>query len=189
MSSWIVSCWDYLQGKRSPGNRKSWRDSTQRYNKQLIHEFEQNCKDHDQIHLSFSPSPDCSCKDDNKKSNSLLIQESSNSDGFSCKYSVNSDYCTDKLSIATRSTSRSTVSVIPDDECLLCLGEFDDENPQILTLCSCGENKSKFHYPCLLLWMERKPVCPTCDAPIFFQVRFLDTFFSSHSDLMCLFAV
>lgn len=92
-------------------------------------------------------------------------------------HSHNLDDCQARL---LREFSRSTCStvLIQEEECLLCLGEFSKENPQICTLCSCGENRTKFHYPCLLMWLEKKPVCPTCDSSIFYQVRAMPFFFS-----------
>lgn len=91
-------------------------------------------------------------------------------------HSHNLDDCQARL---LREFSRSTCStvLIQEEECLLCLGEFSKENPQICTLCSCGENRTKFHYPCLLMWLEKKPVCPTCDSSIFYQVRATSFFF------------
>jgi hypothetical protein len=57
------------------------------------------------------------------------------------------------------------------DECVICLSEFSVHNPVMPTLCSCGENKAKFHYPCLLIWLEKKNTCPACDQTLFYQVR------------------
>jgi len=61
------------------------------------------------------------------------------------------------------------------------------------TVCSCGENRARFHYPCLLLYLERGPrrrqqqeqrrgeggregrgrqsqhVCPTCRGPLYWE--------------------
>lgn len=54
-------------------------------------------------------------------------------------------------------------------ECVICLEEFSKENPLIHTLCACGENKTLFHYPCLLLWLEKKNICPNCSSTLFFQ--------------------
>jgi len=54
-------------------------------------------------------------------------------------------------------------------ECVICLEEFDATNPVMPTLCECGENKSQFHYPCLLLWLEQKAACPTCSSTLFYQ--------------------
>jgi len=58
-------------------------------------------------------------------------------------------------------------------------------------VCSCGENRARFHYPCLLLYLERgsrgpqqqrrgeggrerggrqyQPLCPTCRGPLFYE--------------------
>ena len=38
------------------------------------------------------------------------------------------------------------------------------------TLCSCGENRARFHYPCLLTYLDKKKaICPTCRGPLYFQ--------------------
>eukprot|EP01031_Cornospumella_fuschlensis_P039072 gene39072-47534_t len=55
------------------------------------------------------------------------------------------------------------------DECIICLEEFSTDNPKVKTLCKCGENRSSFHYPCLLYWLEHKSSCPNCSSSIFFQ--------------------
>jgi hypothetical protein len=56
------------------------------------------------------------------------------------------------------------------EECLICLDEFTNENPMIFTLCACGENKVFFHYPCLLLYVEKKNECPNCGTYMYYQV-------------------
>lgn len=56
-----------------------------------------------------------------------------------------------------------------EDECIICLEEFTTDNPKVKTLCKCGENRSSFHYPCLLYWLEHKSSCPNCSSNIFFQ--------------------
>jgi hypothetical protein len=56
------------------------------------------------------------------------------------------------------------------EECVICLGEFTKQNPVMPTLCSCGENRAKFHYPCLLLYLNKKSVCPSCNSTLFYQV-------------------
>lgn len=64
-------------------------------------------------------------------------------------------------------TAAMTSPVVP--ECVICLGEFTADNPRVYTLCRCGENKTHFHYPCLLVWLDQKTICPTCSAELFFQ--------------------
>jgi hypothetical protein len=56
-------------------------------------------------------------------------------------------------------------------ECLICLDNFTINNPLTLTLCSCGMNKTNFHLPCLLLWIEKngKIVCPICNGNLYFE--------------------
>lgn len=36
------------------------------------------------------------------------------------------------------------------------------EDPEMLTLCSCGVNKTFFHYSCLLQWLSKHSYCPAC---------------------------
>mmetsp|Transcript_2422 Transcript_2422/g.4671 ORF Transcript_2422/g.4671 Transcript_2422/m.4671 type:complete len:169 (-) Transcript_2422:1180-1686(-) len=56
-------------------------------------------------------------------------------------------------------------------ECLLCMEEFNDEHPSILTLCKCGVNKHHFHMRCLEEWRRRsgKTTCPVCNQDLFVQ--------------------
>ena len=56
------------------------------------------------------------------------------------------------------------------NECVICLAEFTIENPKMLTLCACGEQRTLFHYPCLLLYLEKKKICPYCNQELFYQV-------------------
>lgn len=53
-----------------------------------------------------------------------------------------------------------------EDECVICMEGFSDDNPRMPTLCACGENKTYFHLPCLLLWTDKNVNCPTCDTKI-----------------------
>ena len=55
-------------------------------------------------------------------------------------------------------------------ECVICLDEFSVGNPPMLTLCACGENRTSFHYHCLLLWLQRKTSCPNCGRRLYYQV-------------------
>lgn len=45
-----------------------------------------------------------------------------------------------------------------EDDCAICLEEYDEENPKILTNCD-----HHFHLACILEWMERSDICPLCD--------------------------
>ena len=49
-----------------------------------------------------------------------------------------------------------------EDECVICMEQFDATNPRMPTLCGCGENKTYFHLPCLYQWIEQSKHCPTC---------------------------
>ncbi|KAJ1411207.1 hypothetical protein B484DRAFT_455658 [Ochromonadaceae sp. CCMP2298] len=63
------------------------------------------------------------------------------------------------------------LSSLRPPECIICMGEFDRDNPVMCTLCACGENRSLFHYPCLLLWLERKNSCPNCSSVLYYQEK------------------
>ncbi|CAN0464837.1 unnamed protein product [Laminaria digitata] len=41
----------------------------------------------------------------------------------------------------------------------------------MLTLCSCGVNKTFFHYSCLLQWLAKHSYCPACRGYLFFEER------------------
>lgn len=53
-----------------------------------------------------------------------------------------------------------------EDECVMCMEGFDDTNPRMPTLCGCGENKTFFHLPCLLNYVDQNPNCPVCGEKI-----------------------
>ncbi|KAL9231010.1 hypothetical protein vseg_006285 [Gypsophila vaccaria] len=50
------------------------------------------------------------------------------------------------------------VPVIEEDDCPICLEEYTEENPKLLTKC-----EHHFHLCCILEWMERSDTCPVCD--------------------------
>eukprot|EP00903_Cladosiphon_okamuranus_P021249 g19520.t2 len=56
-------------------------------------------------------------------------------------------------------------------ECVICMEEFSKEDPEMLTLCSCGVNKTFFHYSCLLQWLSKHSYCPACRGYLFFEER------------------
>jgi hypothetical protein len=74
------------------------------------------------------------------------------------------------------------LSTLRPPECIICLGEFDQDNPVMYTLCACGENRTLFHYPCLLLWLEQKNSCPNCNSVLYYQVRLPLPFVSPVAD-------
>ncbi|CAM9197605.1 unnamed protein product [Scytosiphon promiscuus] len=61
----------------------------------------------------------------------------------------------------------------PEDEreCVICMEEFSKDDPAMLTLCSCGMNKTFFHYSCLLQWLSKHSYCPACRGYLFFEER------------------
>jgi hypothetical protein len=54
-------------------------------------------------------------------------------------------------------------------ECVLCFGEFNEENPEMRTLCRCGINRAHWHFACLLTWMEKDENCPVCREPLYYE--------------------
>jgi len=67
--------------------------------------------------------------------------------------------------------SLSGVKVDGVEECVICMGEFDHQNPQMLSLCDCGMNKTLFHYQCLLEWMSKDRNCPSCRSELLWEER------------------
>ena len=67
----------------------------------------------------------------------------------------------------------SSVAAAPiEPECVICMDPFDDDNPEMRTLCACGENRTRFHYPCLLLYLTRpesNQSCPTCRSQLYYE--------------------
>ncbi|KAK9698567.1 hypothetical protein RND81_08G113500 [Saponaria officinalis] len=53
------------------------------------------------------------------------------------------------------------VPVIEEDDCPICLEEYTEENPKLLTKC-----EHHFHLCCILEWMERSEACPVCDQEV-----------------------
>eukprot|EP00250_Pteridium_aquilinum_P034462 c7622_g1_i1 orf=212-826(+) len=61
--------------------------------------------------------------------------------------------------------SIESILLLPEDEenCPICLEEYDKENPRIDTVC-----EHHYHLGCILEWMERSENCPMCDKEIVF---------------------
>mmetsp|Transcript_23195 Transcript_23195/g.39263 ORF Transcript_23195/g.39263 Transcript_23195/m.39263 type:complete len:166 (+) Transcript_23195:114-611(+) len=67
-------------------------------------------------------------------------------------------------------TGADTSNIDNDEpECVMCLGNFTEDNPVMPTLCNCGENRALFHYPCVVQWKEKYDWCPSCKATLFYQ--------------------
>jgi len=100
-------------------------------------------------------------------------------DGRSISFSAISSHSSSNPLLQPRPAQRSvavasnaSAALEHGPECVICLGDFDDSNPVIPTLCNCGENRTLFHLPCLLLWIDKnrdKATCPACDSQLFFQ--------------------
>ncbi|KAJ8526942.1 hypothetical protein K7X08_029419 [Anisodus acutangulus] len=61
---------------------------------------------------------------------------------------------------------KSNIHVLlpPQEECPICLEEYDAENPKMSTKC-----EHHFHLSCILEWMERSDTCPVCDQETVFN--------------------
>jgi hypothetical protein len=58
----------------------------------------------------------------------------------------------------------------PVAPCVCVCVRVVQDNPEMHTLCACGENRCRFHYPCLLAYIERSGSrCPACRAPLYFE--------------------
>lgn len=65
----------------------------------------------------------------------------------------------DEMSDELKKSRKLLVPPLQDeDDCPICLEEYDEENPKILTKCD-----HHFHLACILEWMERSDICPLCD--------------------------
>jgi hypothetical protein len=153
MSSWIGRCFDYFTNK---GSQKK-NDQNKKNNKQK--------PTLQPAQYSVSQSQQQSSGSVNHEEIFLL-----KSDPHLCAKTFLSSDAPSLTDFRSKSHSTCSTVLIHDDECVICLEEFSSENPQVSTLCQCGENRSKFHYPCLLMWMQKKPVCPTCDQTLFYEV-------------------
>lgn len=62
--------------------------------------------------------------------------------------------------------SIESITILSEDEdnCPICLEEYDSENPRIDTVC-----EHHFHLGCILEWMERSDSCPICDKEMVFN--------------------
>jgi len=63
----------------------------------------------------------------------------------------------------TDDLKKSSKPFVPEEEdgCPICLEEYDDENPKLLTKC-----EHHFHLACILEWMERSDACPVCNKEV-----------------------
>ncbi|CAN8272848.1 unnamed protein product [Cochlearia groenlandica] len=51
-----------------------------------------------------------------------------------------------------------------EEDCPICLEEYDMENPQLVAKC-----EHHFHLACILEWMERSETCPVCNKEMVFD--------------------
>lgn len=59
---------------------------------------------------------------------------------------------------ALKSDGFNNLATEEEDVCPICLEEYIEEDPEILTKC-----KHHFHLECILEWMERSDACPICN--------------------------
>ncbi|CAL0313356.1 unnamed protein product [Lupinus luteus] len=53
-----------------------------------------------------------------------------------------------------------------EDDCPICLEEYDAENPKLTTECD-----HHFHLACILEWRERSETCPVCDKVMVLNIE------------------
>uniref|UniRef100_A0A6M2EDQ1 RING-type E3 ubiquitin transferase n=1 Tax=Populus davidiana TaxID=266767 RepID=A0A6M2EDQ1_9ROSI len=86
-----------------------------------------------------------------------------------CKVQINSEPGSAKeLEIELSKPVEPLVSATEEEEeeedCPICLEEYDLENPKLTTKC-----EHQFHLSCILEWMERSESCPVCDKEMIFD--------------------
>ncbi|KAL3599084.1 hypothetical protein D5086_007002 [Populus alba] len=84
-----------------------------------------------------------------------------------CKVQINSEPGSAKeLEIELSKPVEPLVSATEEEEedCPICLEEYDLENPKLTTKC-----EHHFHLSCILEWMERSESCPVCDKEMIFD--------------------
>jgi hypothetical protein len=71
----------------------------------------------------------------------------------------------------TTNTNTNTSLLQYEDECVICMESFDQNNPRMPTSCGCGLNKTYFHLPCLYHWIEQSSgrECPSCRKTLIWQ--------------------
>lgn len=79
-----------------------------------------------------------------------------------CKAQINSELDLMKeLEIELSKSVEPLVSAAEEEDCPICLEEYDLENPKLITEC-----EHHFHLACILEWMERSESCPVCDKEV-----------------------
>lgn len=81
-----------------------------------------------------------------------------------CKSQVDSTLPSSKEVELEPSKLSEPFPTIEEEDCPICLEEYDAENPRILTKCD-----HHFHLACILEWMERSDTCPVCDQETVFN--------------------
>jgi hypothetical protein len=56
------------------------------------------------------------------------------------------------------------VPIEEEEDCPICLEEYDTENPKLVAKCD-----HHFHLACILEWMERSETCPVCNKEMVFD--------------------
>ncbi|KAJ7962418.1 E3 ubiquitin-protein ligase [Quillaja saponaria] len=67
----------------------------------------------------------------------------------------------------SKSNEPSLSATEEEDVCPICLEEYIETNPKIMTKC-----EHHFHLSCILEWMERSDCCPICDQEMILDHTF-----------------
>ncbi|KAJ6347421.1 hypothetical protein OIU76_003989 [Salix suchowensis] len=82
-------------------------------------------------------------------------------DALDCKAQINSDPGSEKEledELSKPAVEPPISATEEEEDCPICLEEYDLENPKLSTKC-----EHHFHLSCILEWMERSESCPVCD--------------------------
>ncbi|KAK9276604.1 hypothetical protein L1049_006139 [Liquidambar formosana] len=82
-----------------------------------------------------------------------------------CKAQTNPELDSENKQEVELSKSAEPIALATEEEeCPICLEEYDVENPKIIAAC-----EHHFHLACILEWMERSDTCPACDQEMIFS--------------------
>ncbi|XP_040990393.1 probable E3 ubiquitin-protein ligase RHB1A isoform X2 [Juglans microcarpa x Juglans regia] len=81
-----------------------------------------------------------------------------------CKTQINFEFDSVKGEVELSKSVEPVISASEEEDCPVCLEEYDAENPKITTMC-----EHDFHLACILEWMERSDACPVCDKEMIFS--------------------
>ncbi|KAL6126200.1 hypothetical protein ACLB2K_074251 [Fragaria x ananassa] len=78
-----------------------------------------------------------------------------------CKVLENSLPVSPKKLKLSASNEANVLAGEDEDDCPICLEEYERENPEFTTKCG-----HRYHLSCILEWMERSDACPICDQEL-----------------------